>query len=113
MDCSLPGSSVDGIFQARILEWVSISSSRVSSPTQESNPHCLYSPALAGVFFMTSAICEAKSPWNSYIPALPVGRALGYLFKVACIVNSLEDRNFVSLEQRAYMLIAHYKNWLS
>ena len=28
MDCSLPGSSVLGIFQARILEWVAISSSR-------------------------------------------------------------------------------------
>ena len=25
IDCSLPGSSVHGIFQARILEWVSIS----------------------------------------------------------------------------------------
>ena len=25
MDCSLPGSSVPGIFQARILEWVAIS----------------------------------------------------------------------------------------
>ena len=24
-DCSLPGSSVHGIFQARILEWVAIS----------------------------------------------------------------------------------------
>ena len=31
MDCSLPGSSVDGIFQARILEWVAISFSRRSS----------------------------------------------------------------------------------
>ena len=31
MDCSLPGSSVHGIFQARILEWVAISFSRVSS----------------------------------------------------------------------------------
>ena len=31
MDCSLPGSSVHGIFQARILEWVAISSSRGSS----------------------------------------------------------------------------------
>ena len=28
MDCSPPGSSVHGIFQARILEWVAISSSR-------------------------------------------------------------------------------------
>ena len=25
MDCSLPGSSVQGIFQARVLEWVAIS----------------------------------------------------------------------------------------
>ena len=31
MDCSLPGSSVCGIFQARILEWVAISFSRASS----------------------------------------------------------------------------------
>ena len=31
MDCSLPGSSVHGIFQARVLEWVSISFSRGSS----------------------------------------------------------------------------------
>ena len=28
MDCSLPGSSVYGIFQARVLEWVAISFSR-------------------------------------------------------------------------------------
>ena len=31
MDCGLPGSSVHGILQARILEWVAISSSRGSS----------------------------------------------------------------------------------
>ena len=31
MDCSLPGSSVHGIFQARVLEWIAISFSRVSS----------------------------------------------------------------------------------
>ena len=31
MDCSLPGSSVHGIFQARVLEWVDIPFSRRSS----------------------------------------------------------------------------------
>ena len=31
MDCSLPGSSVHGIFQARVLKWVAISFSRGSS----------------------------------------------------------------------------------
>ena len=29
MDCSLPGSSIHGIFQARILEWVAISFSNI------------------------------------------------------------------------------------
>ena len=31
MDCSLSGSSVHGIFQARVLEWIAISFSRGSS----------------------------------------------------------------------------------
>ena len=35
MDCSPPGSSVQGILQARILEWVAISSSRVSSQPRD------------------------------------------------------------------------------
>ena len=45
MDCSPPGSSVHGIFQARILEWVPISFSRGSSQS--------VSFALAGGFFTT------------------------------------------------------------
>ena len=35
MDCSLPGSSVHGISQARILEWVAISFSRGSSKPRD------------------------------------------------------------------------------
>ena len=35
MGCSLPGSSVHGISQARILEWVAISFSRGSSQTRD------------------------------------------------------------------------------
>ena len=34
MDCSLPGFSVHGIFQARILEWVAMPSSRGSSQSR-------------------------------------------------------------------------------
>ena len=34
MDCSLPGSSIHGSFQARVLEWVAIAfSSFISSPS--------------------------------------------------------------------------------
>ena len=39
MDCSPPSSSVRGILQARIQEWVAIFSSRGSSLTQRSNLH--------------------------------------------------------------------------
>ena len=35
MDCSLPGSSVHGIFQARVLEWVAISFSKGSSQPRD------------------------------------------------------------------------------
>ena len=35
MDCSLPGSSVHGISQARIQEWVVVPSSRGSSPPRD------------------------------------------------------------------------------
>ena len=35
MDCSLPGSSVHGIFQAIVLEWIAISSSRGSSQPRD------------------------------------------------------------------------------
>ena len=43
MDCSPPGSSVHGILQARILEWVAMPSTRGSSqPLQGSNPHLLH-----------------------------------------------------------------------
>ena len=41
MNCSEPGSSVLGIFQARTLYWVAISSSSISS-TQGLNPHPLH-----------------------------------------------------------------------
>ena len=40
-DCSPPGSTVHGIFQARILEWVAISSSRGSSWPRDRNPRLL------------------------------------------------------------------------
>ena len=51
MDCSMPGSSVHGIFQARILEWVAISSSMGSS-----------SPRCHDCFHLLFPFCK-KSIW--------------------------------------------------
>ena len=52
MDCSPPGCSVHGILQARILEWVSMPSSRASSQPKYQTCISLKSPALAGEFFL-------------------------------------------------------------
>ena len=38
VDCSLPGSPVPGVFQARVLEWHAISLSRGSSRTRDRTP---------------------------------------------------------------------------
>ena len=42
MDCNPPGSSVDGIFQARTLEQVAISYPQGIFPLQGLNPHILH-----------------------------------------------------------------------
>ena len=55
MDSSPPDSSVHGIFLARILEWVTISSSRGSSQARIE----LLSPALAGGFFTTTPLIHS------------------------------------------------------
>ena len=61
MDCSLPGSSVHEISQARILEWVAISSSG-SLPSLGIKPT---SPELAGRFFTT--IPSGKFPMSTLL----------------------------------------------
>ena len=58
--CSPPGSSVHGIPQARILEWVAMTPPR-DLPDPGIEPKSLLSPGLAGSFFTTSgATWEAQ-----------------------------------------------------
>ena len=52
VDCSPPGSSVHGIFQTRILGWITISSSK-DPPHPGIKPTSLASPAQASRFFTT------------------------------------------------------------
>ena len=56
MDCSPPGSSVYGILQARILEWVTISSSRGSSQPRD----WTWVSCIAGRFFTIWATRKAQ-----------------------------------------------------
>ena len=72
IDCSLPGSSVCGILQARILEWVAISSSR-DLPGSGIEPASPLSPALAGRFFTAGP--HGKLLQNQAQEAAPGGGA--------------------------------------
>ena len=48
MDCSLPGSSTHGIFQARVLEWGAIAFSEICYSLSNHSPH---KSTLLAVFF--------------------------------------------------------------
>ena len=57
IDCSLPGSSVHGIFQAIVLEWIAISFSRGSSlPRDRTHISCI---SCIGGFFTNDTTWEA------------------------------------------------------
>ena len=66
VDSGLPGFSLHGISQARILEWVAISSSRGSSRLRMS-PGSLVSPALAGRFFTS---VRPRKPKGVFVTSL-------------------------------------------
>ena len=64
MDCSLPGSSVHGILQARMLEWVAMPSSRGSSWTKRSKPH------LVGLLHWQASSIPISPPRKRWSPTI-------------------------------------------
>ena len=60
IDYSLPGSSVHGISQAKLLEWVAVFSPG-DLPNPGIKPASLVSPALAGGFFTTAPPGKPKN----------------------------------------------------
>ena len=60
IECSPPGSSVHGILQARILEWVAMPSSRGSSQPKDQTQVS----SIAGGFFTIWATREAQEYWS-------------------------------------------------
>ena len=66
MGGSPPGSSVQEIVQARILEWAAM-----PAPDPGIEPVSLKSPALAGGFFHTSATWEAQSNGEAAVISTP------------------------------------------
>ena len=73
MKCSPPGSSVHGILQVRILEWVAMSSSRGSSRPRDQTQFSL--SRVAGRFFTAWAPGRPRGPHKP----LSLDRLLGWL----------------------------------
>ena len=70
MGCNPPGSSVHGISQARILEWVAISFSRGSTPPS----HWPRYPVLNQGSIPTSPLPEARMPCSEQTSKVVVSR---------------------------------------
>ena len=89
MDCSLPGSYVHGIFQARVLEWIAISFSRESSWPRDRTwvsyivNRCFYCLSHQGnhTWWLNAALHAlfydpgpSTTLWAAWIECIPVSR---------------------------------------
>ena len=76
MDCSLPVSSVHGILQARILEWVSMSFSRGSSQPRDRTQLSALGGGLSTIWATREALAVLEFPaslsWETHTGFLPV-----------------------------------------
>ena len=104
MDYSLPGSSIHGIQQARILEWVAMPSSLGIFPTQESNLglwHCreiLYCWATGAIYIISPSWTFLLPPPSHLLAELPVLESsipLGHFKKVGAILSCYFHTIFV------------------
>ena len=94
MDCSLPGFSIHGIFQSRILEWVAISFSRGSSQPRDGT----WVSLIVGRHFSVWATREVKhfyrdpkAPDNT-LPCL-FSCLLSLTRSCGCFLGSVQCRN--------------------
>ena len=88
MDCSSPGSSVHGILQERILEWVAISFSRGSSQPRSQT----------GISYIAGEFFTAEPPGKS--PSSP------YQLSVATHANCQRSSNSLSLSTHIFVPLA-------
>ena len=102
MDCSLPGSSVHGILQARILEWVAIPFPRGSSQPRDQThvSHLLHWQACVFLFFF-------------FLPLAPPGKPPMNYNHLLLFVSMLHLCQICPLQDGCYgSLMLSYKTWL-
>ena len=80
MDCSLPGSSVRGIFQARVLEWGATAFSNALASDWQIASSTRGLQSLLG-FFRLAPLSELYSKWKT---ASSEGTPLGAMWSLIC-----------------------------
>ena len=92
MDCSLPGSSVYGICQARLLEWVAISFSRGSSwPRDKTYASCIG----RGILYHSATREALMYLYISYIFMLERGKSFYSRMRHWCLVWYLGQSSYL------------------
>ena len=66
MDCSLPGSSIHGIFQARVLEWVAIAFSDICCWWPTNRVLIITTIIVTQYLFIDYFICAQEAPRTLY-----------------------------------------------
>ena len=70
MDCSLPGSSVHGIFQARVPEWGAIAFSiRIPTPSERCLFHCFCYHSPSSFFLFKTLLHNFQNPVQCLPPS--------------------------------------------
>ena len=94
MDCSPPGSSVHGILQARVLEWVFLSPGDLPDPGME--PVSILSPVLAGRLFFFFFL----------LPLVPLGKSSWFISISLCLLKGGVSRNLRHTSPAPLWLVA-------
>ena len=98
MDCSLPGSSVHGILQARIFEWVAMPSSGEIFPTQDGT-HVSYNSCISRQVLFKGFLCGSAGKESAcsagdlgLIPGLgeSPGEGKSYPLQYSVLENSMD-----------------------
>ena len=92
MDCNMPGFSVHGILQERILEWITIPFSRGSSWRRDQT----WDFCIAGGFFTICATREAPKSWCMLLISILNALLFIFLKSMKCISISWEGILFLS-----------------
>ena len=87
MDCSLPGSAIHGILQARILEWVSVSFSKVRYLGHKiKGAHCQM-PLCARTVLTASRLVNLHPGLLACLTSVPPVHVCWFKFLVVCCLH--------------------------